>query len=125
LRLLPAVFIGLSPFGAAIAASPFMYNEFTILPKVMLGACALAAPFYLLFSLENRVALRRSKNENAAGNRAVHKRKKRYTRLLIKRGRSNTVFVRAVICSLVLWGAGVALPFLWKLAWTDLPEVSL
>ncbi|WP_312797561.1 hypothetical protein [Kocuria sp.] len=125
LRLLPVRLIEMSPFGAALAASPLVYNEFTIFPKVMLGACALAVPFYLLFSWQRRATLRFLENEKTTGCGDIYHREWLYWRMRIKRERSNAVFIRTVICSLVLWGMGIALPFLWKLAWADLPEVSL
>ena len=115
----------MSPFGAALAASPFVYNEFTIFPKVMLGACVLAVPFYLLSSWRRRATLRFLENDKATGRGDIYHREWLYGRMRIRRERSNAVFVRTVICSLALWGVGVAFPLLWKLAWTDLPELSL
>ena len=125
LRLLPVRLIEISPFGAALTASPLMYNEFTIFPKVMLAAYVLAIPFYLLLSWQRRAALRFLANDKAAGNRDIYHRECLSGRLRIRRERSNSIFIRTVICSLVLWGAGVALPFLWQLAWTYLPKVGL
>src|SRR5690606_41437686 len=87
LRLLPVRLIELSPFGAALAASPLMYNEFTIFPRVMLAMCVLAIPFYLLFSWQRRATLRDRKSvvegkSVAAGRRGSPERQTR-------RGRSS------------------------------------
>lgn len=125
LRLLPVRLIELSPFGAALAASPLMYNEFTIFPKAMLAMCVLAIPFYLLFSWQRRATLRFLENDKAADNRDIYHREWLSGRLRIRHERSNSIFIRTVICSLALWGVGVAFPLLWKHAWTDLPELSL